>query len=114
MCLVWVKVLCWVDHVWSSKECACCACDPSVHLSVPSIDFVNVFVCRKLSPHLRVGSQVFALLMLFLSVILHTMWSGKSLQLLCILPFGMLSLSYVGIMYVAGYGGLSESRLCLL
>ena len=31
-----------------------CACDPSVHLSVPSIGFVYVFVCRKLSPHLRV------------------------------------------------------------
>ena len=43
-----------VDQVWSSKECACCVCDPSVHLSVPSIGFVCVFVCRKLSPHLRV------------------------------------------------------------
>ena len=43
-----------MDVVWSSKECACCACDPSVHLSVHSIGFVCVFVCRKLSPHLRV------------------------------------------------------------
>ena len=42
---------------------------------------------------LRVGSQVFALLMLFLCVILHTMCSGKSLLLLCILHFGMLCLS---------------------
>ena len=25
----------------------CCACDPSVHLSVPSICLVCVFVCRK-------------------------------------------------------------------
>ena len=33
---------------------------------------------------LRAGSQVFVLLMLFLCVILHTMSSGKSLQLLCI------------------------------
>ena len=33
--LVWVKVLCWIDRVWSSKECVCCACDHSVHLSVP-------------------------------------------------------------------------------
>ena len=31
-----------------------CACDHSVHLSVPSIDFVDVFVCRRLYPHLRV------------------------------------------------------------
>ena len=51
---VWVQVLCWIDRVWSSKECACCACDPSVHLRVPFIGFVYVFVCRKLSPHLRV------------------------------------------------------------
>ena len=69
---------------------------------------------------LRAGSQVFALLMLFICVILHTMSSGKSLQLLCILPFGMLCLSaisrmFVKIMlavYVGGYGGLSESKLC--
>ena len=33
-----MKVFCWIDHVWSSKECVCvCACDPSVHLAVPSI-----------------------------------------------------------------------------
>ena len=37
---------------------------------------------------LRAGSQVFALIMLFPCVILHTMWSGKSLQSLCILPSG--------------------------
>ena len=35
------------------KECVCCACDPSVHLSVPSICLIYVYVCRK-SPHLRV------------------------------------------------------------
>ena len=35
-------------------ECACCVCDPGVHLSVPSIGFVCVFVCRNLSAHLRV------------------------------------------------------------
>ena len=46
---------------------------------------------------LRAGSQVFALLILFLCVIDHTMWSGKSLQLLCILPFGMLRLSAIGV-----------------
>ena len=51
-----------IDRVWSSKECACCACDPSVHISVPSIGYV--FVCRKLSPHLkefRVCSHVVSL-----------------------------------------------------
>ena len=49
---------------------------------------------------LRAGSQVFALLMLFLCVILHTMSLGKSLQLLCILPFGMLCLSAISMMFV--------------
>ena len=49
---------------------------------------------------LRAGSQVFALLMLFLCVILHAMSSGKSLQLLCILPFGMLCLSAISMMFV--------------
>ena len=29
-------------------------CDPNERLSAPSICFVCVFVCRKLSPHLRV------------------------------------------------------------
>ena len=52
--------------------------------------------------------------MLFLCVILHTIWSCKSLQLLCILPFGMLCLSAISMMfvkimlavvYVGGYGG---------
>ena len=56
---------------------------------------------------LRAGSQVIAFLMLLFCVILHTMWPGKSLQLLCVLPFGMLCLS--GNVYVGGYGGLSES-----
>ena len=47
---------------------------------------------------LRAGSQVFALLMLFLCVSMHTMWSGKSLQLPCIFPFGMLCLSAISMM----------------
>ena len=34
--------------------CVCCACDPSVRLDTPSICFVCVFACLKLSPHLRV------------------------------------------------------------
>ena len=49
---------------------------------------------------LRAGSQVFALLMLFLCVMLHTMSSGKSLHLLCLLPFGRLCLSAISMMFV--------------
>ena len=43
----------------------------------------------------RAGSQVFALLMLFLCVILYTTWSGKNLQFLCDLPFGILCLHVI-------------------
>ena len=39
-----VMALCGIDRVWSSKKCVCCACDPSVHLDVPSIGFVYVWV----------------------------------------------------------------------
>ena len=49
---------------------------------------------------LRAGSQVFALLMLFLCVILHTLSLGKSLKLPCILPFGMLCLSAISMMFI--------------
>ena len=43
---------------------------------------------------------MFALFILFLCVILHTMWSGKSLKLLCILSFGILCLSAIRLMFV--------------
>ena len=49
---------------------------------------------------LRAGSEVFALLMLFLCVILHTMWLSKSLQFICILPFDMVCLSAISMMFV--------------
>ena len=60
---------------------------------------------------LRAGSHVFALLIF--CVIVHTMWLGKSLQLFCILPFGIVCLSAIimnnvcensiGSVYVGGY-----------
>ena len=43
---------------------------------------------------------MFALPMVFFCVILHTMSSDKSLQLLCILPFGMLCLSAISMIFV--------------
>ena len=67
MCLVCVVVLCWIDHVWSSKECVYCACDPNERLSAPCI-----CLCFCMSEVIssfrsfRAGSQVFAFLMLFL------------------------------------------------
>ena len=44
-----------IPCTWSSKEWACGARDPSVHLSVLSICFVYVFVCRTFRS-LRAGS----------------------------------------------------------
>ena len=81
-----------------------------------SICFVCVFVCRNLSHHLVWEMD---LLMLLLCVILHTMSLGKSLQLLCILPFGVLCLSAISMMFVkimlavCILLGLSESGLCV-
>ena len=76
-----------------------CVLCPSVHLIVPSIGFCMSEVISSFKS-LRAGAQVFAILMLSLCLILHTMWSGKSLQLPCILPFGMLCLSAIRMMFV--------------
>ena len=56
---------------------------------------------------------MFALLMLFLCVILHSMSLGKSLQLLCIFLFGMVCLSAISMMFVSLKCGLSEGGLCV-
>ena len=97
MCVV---VLCWIDHVWSTKECMCCACGPNESLSAPSICFFYISEVISSFRSLRAGSQLFALLVSYLCLILPTMSSVKSLQLLCILPFGMLCLSAISMMFV--------------
>ena len=78
-------------------------CEPSVHLS---LSFHRLCLCFCMSAvissfkSLRAGSQVFALHMLSVCVILHTMLSYGSLQLLCILPFGY------GVLVCYQYDGL--------
>ena len=66
---------------------------------------------------------MFALLMLFLCVILHTMWSGKSQEIAVHLARWYVVLvchqydvckNSVGSVYVGGCGGLSESGLCVV
>ena len=49
---------------------------------------------------MRAGSHVFALLMVSFCVIVHTLWSCKNMQLLCIFLFGMLCLSAISMMFV--------------
>ena len=68
-------MLCWIDSVWSSKECACCASDPSVRLDAPSICLPKVISSFK---SLTAGLQV----------------------LVGILHFGMLCLSVISMMFV--------------
>ena len=42
---MWLEVLYWIDHVWSSIECVCCTCGPSERLDAPSISlFVFLYV----------------------------------------------------------------------
>ena len=39
-----------IYRVWSFKECACCACNPSVHLSVPFISsplWSSMYECQR-------------------------------------------------------------------
>ena len=86
-------MLCWIDHVWSSKECVCCACDPNERLSAPFIGFVCVFVCWKLYPAVAVHLSLWYVLL-----VCH--------------QYDVCENS-VGSVYVGGYGGLSESGLCV-
>ena len=55
---MWVEVLCWIDRVWSSKECACCVFDANERLSAPSIGFVMFCMSEGISSFnsLRTGS----------------------------------------------------------
>ena len=100
---MWLEVLYWIDHIWSSIECVCVV--PVVPVSV-RCSFHMFCLCFCMSEvifsfrSLRTGSQVFAFLILFLCVILHTMSSGRSLQLLCIFLFGMLCLSAISMIFV--------------
>ena len=91
------SVLYSIGTVCSSKFSKLCLMMPSILKPLFTMSAVCKWNLSLLSSFssLRVGSQVFALLILFLCVILHTMSLGKtkSLQLLCIFPFCMLCLS---------------------
>ena len=66
---------------------------------------------------LRAGSHVYALLMLFICLILHTMWSGKPAVSKHLTLWYVVFIchqdddckNYIGSVYVGGYCGLSES-----
>ena len=117
-------MLCWIDHVWSSKECVCCACDPNERLSAPSICFVCVFVCRKLSPHLGVWSWITGVCspyVISLSDFAYYVFGQEPAVAVHLALWYVLLVCHqydvcensVGSVYVGGYGGLSESGLCV-
>ena len=56
---------------------------------------------------------MFALLMLFLCMILHTMWSSKHRYVVLVCHQYDVCKNYVASVYVSGYGGLRKSGLCV-
>ena len=69
---------------------------------------------------LRAGSQMFVLLMLFLGVILHTMWLGNGVDMHFTLWHGVRVCHQYDVcknsafsVYVGGYGSLREGGLCV-
>ena len=73
---MYVVVLCWVNHVWSSKECAC---DPSVHLSFISfVLFMFLYVIYYLLI-LEIESWIIGVCSLYVVSLcgVHIMWSGR-------------------------------------
>ena len=104
------------------RVCVCCACDPNERLSAPSICFVCVFVCRKLSPHLEswitgVGSPYAISLSDFACYVFGQepavpMHLALWYVLLVCHQYDVCENS-VSSVYVGGYGGLSESGLCV-
>ena len=115
-------MLCWIDHVWSSKECVCCACDPNERLSAPSI-FCVLYVGSYLlieefeswitgvcSPYV-ISLSDFAYYV-FVQEPAVAMYLALWYVLLVCHQYDVCENS-VGSVYVGGYGGLSESGLCV-
>ena len=84
-----------------------------MHLSVPTICFVCVFVCRKLSPHLRVHCSPYVISLCDFAYYVFGQEPAVAMH---------LALWYVVLVchqydvcknYVGGYGCLSESGLCI-
>ena len=78
--LLLVSVFLFLERpcILSSRVCVCCVCDPSIILLS---EVISVFSA------LSEGSQLFAFLVLFLCCIFVVTCSGRSLHVLCILPF---------------------------
>ena len=103
----------------------CCACDPSERLSAPSIGFVCVFVCRRLSPHLGEfeswSTGVCSPYVISLCDFAYYVFGQEPAVARHLALWDVLLVchqydaceNFVGSVYVGGYGGLSESGLCV-
>ena len=103
----------------------CCACDPNERLSAPSICFVCVFVCRKLSPNLGFFESwitgVCSPYVISLSEFAYYVFGQEPAVAVHLALWYVLLVCHqydvceysVGSVHVGGYGGLSESRLCV-
>ena len=94
-----------------------------IYVFIPFVLFV-FFVCRKLSPHLRVWELDHRCLLSLCCVFgRFCMLCGRvtacnlcaSCPLVCCACLHQYDVckNYVGSVYVGGYGGLSKSRLCV-
>ena len=101
MCVV---VLCWIDHVWSSEECVCCACDPNERLSAPLHMFCLCFCMSEVVSSfrsLRAASQVFCSpYVISLSDFAYYCLRIRACSCYASCPFGMLCLSAISMMFV--------------
>ena len=108
---MWLEVLNWIDHVWSSIECVCCACGPCERVNSPFICFVSVLYVESYLLISEFENWITSVCTFYGSLCdLHTMSLSNSLQFLYIFPFSVICENYVVSVYV----GLSKSRLCVL
>ena len=102
-----------------------CACDPSVHLSVPSICFVHVFKSMSEAISLFRSLELDHRCLLSLCYSLgdcayYVVGQEPAIAVHIALRYVVLVChqydvckNYFGSLYVGGYGGLSESGLCV-
>ena len=98
-------MLYWIDYVWSSKECVCCAFDPSkrymFHPYVVFLYFVNYLLILDIESWITVVFSPYVVSWCVPAVAMHlTLWYVVHHQY-------NVCKHYVGSVYVGEYGGLS-------
>ena len=99
--------------MWSSKECVCCACDPNERLSVTSICFVCVFVCRKFESWITGVCSPYVISLCDFTYYVFGQEPAIAMHLALWHVVLVCHRYDVCENYVGGYGGLSKSGLCV-